>query len=138
PEQIAMGYNRAADPRAPGLVAYLPFDEGAGTNAYDQTSFHNTGILGGDRAEPDLPAWVASNAPLALLHAPVTVRVEDGRGGFDTQSFTVDVSPGGTGEIHGTVFNDPDGEGRRGLVALPPITLNVPGMADPWLAGMGD
>ncbi|HUE70455.1 MAG TPA: putative Ig domain-containing protein [Pirellulaceae bacterium] len=43
--------------------------------------------------------------------APVTVRVDDGRGGFDTQSFAIDVSTAAPGEIHGTKFNDHDGDG---------------------------
>src|SRR5262249_2125781 len=45
-----------------------------------------------------------------------TVRVEDGRGGSDTQSFTIDVSAG-VGSIGGTVFNDPNDDGLRDVLA---------------------
>jgi sugar lactone lactonase YvrE len=41
----------------------------------------------------------------------VTVRVDDGRGGFDTQSYTIDVTAAAPGKIEGTVFNDLDGNG---------------------------
>lgn len=47
----------------------------------------------------------------------VTVRVEDGRGGFDAQSFTVDVSSGGTGVIRGCVFRDVNGDGQWTILA---------------------
>src|SRR5262249_18217978 len=42
---------------------------------------------------------------------PVTVRVDDGRGGGDTQSFSIKTTPG-TGEISGNGFNDLDGDGN--------------------------
>jgi YD repeat-containing protein/probable HAF family extracellular repeat protein len=45
---------------------------------------------------------------------PVTVRVEDGRGGSDEQSFTIDVVDAEPGEIHGTKFKDVNGDGVRG------------------------
>lgn len=60
---------------------------------------------------------------------PVTVRVEDGKGGFDTRSFTMNVTPS---EIRGTVhMNQP---GALATVNVPSIS----GQADPWLAGMPD
>ena len=52
----------------------------------------------------------------------VTVRVDDGRGGFDTQSYTIDVSSAAPGEIQGTVFNDLNGNGTR--------DSNEPGLQD--------
>ena len=63
---------------------------------------------------------------------PITVRVDDGRGGFDTQSYTLNVSSAAPAEIHGTNFNDMNGDGVRSSTA----TVDVPGTADPWLAGM--
>jgi YD repeat-containing protein len=42
---------------------------------------------------------------------PVTVRASDGRGAFDLQSFNLNVTAPGTGEIHGWTFNDLDGNG---------------------------
>src|SRR5262249_49206928 len=43
----------------------------------------------------------------------VTVRVEDGRGGFDTQSFAINVRGVAPGRIFGTLFNDLNGNGVR-------------------------
>ncbi len=43
---------------------------------------------------------------------PITVRVEDGRGGFDEQSFTLELISG-TGEIRGTKFADNIADGAR-------------------------
>jgi RHS repeat-associated protein len=45
--------------------------------------------------------------------ANVTVRVDDGQGGFDTQSFPVAVSPVPPGGIQGTKFNDLNANGVR-------------------------
>lgn len=47
-------------------------------------------------------------------HAQI-VRVEDGRGGSDSQSVEINVSSDELGEIHGTVFSDLEGDGRNGL-----------------------
>ncbi|MHB0954937.1 MAG: putative Ig domain-containing protein [Pirellulaceae bacterium] len=44
----------------------------------------------------------------------VTVRVDDGRAGTDTQSFSIEVTETVTAEIRGTSFNDADGSGTRG------------------------
>src|SRR5262249_38855462 len=49
---------------------------------------------------------------------PVSVRVEDGRGGFDTQSFVLNVTASTSGEIHGTKFNDVNGNGVRDVGEL--------------------
>ena len=43
--------------------------------------------------------------------ADLTVRVDDDRGGFDEQSFVIEVLDTRPGEIHGTKFNDLDGDG---------------------------
>jgi RHS repeat-associated protein len=51
----------------------------------------------------------------------VTVRVEDGRGGFDTQSYAIDVAPlppEQAGEIHGNVFNDLNADGVRDVAPM--------------------
>ena len=54
--------------------------------------------------------WSAPPTPASY---PVTVRVEDGRGGFDTQSFNLVVNQAGAGQIQGTAFDDLDGSGGR-------------------------
>jgi RHS repeat-associated protein len=43
----------------------------------------------------------------------VTVRVDDGRGGFDTQSYVLTVVDSAPGTIQGTVFDDLNGDGQR-------------------------
>ena len=53
------------------------------------------------------------STPLTPASYPVTVRVEDGRGGFDTQSFNLVVDQAGAGQIQGTAFDDLDGSGGR-------------------------
>lgn len=54
---------------------------------------------------------------------PVTVRVEDGRGGFDVQSFIVSIQYPGTGTIQGMLFNDFDRDGTPdGLPSEPPLS----------------
>jgi RHS repeat-associated protein len=72
----------------------------------------------------------------------VGVRVEDGRGGVDTQDYVLTVGTGQPGSIAGTVFNDLNANGVRdatgGAQPAPKPLLDVPGMADPYLAGMPD
>src|ERR1043165_2851670 len=54
----------------------------------------------------------------------VAVRVEDGRGGFDKQSYVLNVTNQAPGEIHGRVFD----------VANVTGSADVPGASDPYLA----
>jgi len=55
---------------------------------------------------------------------PVTVRVDDGRGGFDTQSYTIDlIGSANTGTIDGTVLSGP-------ASSTPPSTALVTSSAD--------
>lgn len=56
---------------------------------------------------------------------PVTVRVDDGRGGFDTQSFGVNVTTGALGEIRGTIFNDRNNDGAKQLPGKVSTTFNT-------------
>jgi RHS repeat-associated protein len=75
------------------------------------------------------------NAPSSgLPSASVSIRVRDGRGGFDTQDFVINVSGAGPGEIHGTVFNDLNANKLRDFTQVASAT--VPGTSDPYLAGM--
>ncbi len=69
-------------------------------------------------AGPDGNVWFARYLPNTIARVnitntkpEVTVRVDDGRGGFDTQSYTINVSSASPGEIQGTVFNDLAGTG---------------------------
>ena len=54
-------------------------------------------------------AWTTGSGDLGSND--VTVRVTDGRGGVDEQSFSVDVQSASPGEIRGRVFDDPNENG---------------------------
>ncbi len=60
-------------------------------------------------ADTGLIHWQVTSTAIGLHD--VTVRVEDGRGGADEQTFALEVFDAGTSEIHGTKFNDLDGDG---------------------------
>ncbi len=54
---------------------------------------------------------------------PITVRVEDGRGGLDIQSFIVSFTFPGTGTLQGILFNDADRDGTPdGLPSEPNLS----------------
>jgi hypothetical protein len=63
---------------------------------------------------------------------PVTIRVDDSRGGFDQQSFILDVNGGRPGSISGVKFEDENQDGQFQTL----IDVVVPGHANPYLAGM--
>src|SRR5690606_23562452 len=48
---------------------------------------------------------------------PVTVRVDDGRGGFDQQSFVIDLASDPQGEVVGTLFHDLNSDGLRNIAS---------------------
>jgi hypothetical protein len=110
---VAADFNRPIDPNSPGLATYLTFDEGSGTVAHDLTGNHNDGTLTTTGSSTDLPQWVPSGAAIVATSSQVTVRVDDGRGGFDTQSYTINGVVQPPGSIAGTVFNDLNGNGVR-------------------------
>lgn len=58
-----------------------------------------------------LVSWSVTSSDVGAH--PVTVQAGDDRGGFDVQSFTVNATAAGTGEIRGTKFNDINGDGER-------------------------
>jgi RHS repeat-associated protein len=132
--QITDNRNQPLTGTEPGLVAYYRFHDGTGPLAYDSSGHNNEGTL--TAASPGgLPTWT-----IPIPDPQVTVRVDDGRGGVDTQSFTIHRAIGSeAGAIEGTKFNDLNANGIRDLVGgnLAPATLfNVLGTSDPYLAGM--
>jgi RHS repeat-associated protein len=58
-------------------------------------------------------SWTPTAADLG--QQPVTIRVDDGVGGFDTQSFTLTVTNAAPGQIDGLKFNDLNGNGVRDI-----------------------
>jgi RHS repeat-associated protein len=115
--QILAEFQRGQPADTTGLVAAWGFNELASDGITDESGFNNHGILGGDGVGSDLPARVLTDVPGASTgfgSYPVTLRVADDRGGFDTQSFAVNVTQDQPDEIHGTAFNDLDGDGSRG------------------------
>lgn len=77
-------------------------------------------------------AWPADSVVYGVH--PVTLRVEDGRGGFDEQTFELDVNGGEAASISGVKFHDENEDGLYQAL----VDVIVPGDADPYLAGMPD
>jgi RHS repeat-associated protein len=62
-------------------------------------------------SESGLVTW---NFPLdANTTWPVTVRVADSRGGADEQTFDLRINQAGSGEIHGEIYQDTNGDGTQ-------------------------
>ncbi|MDX1929688.1 MAG: putative Ig domain-containing protein [Pirellulaceae bacterium] len=97
-----------------GLVLDYHFAEGpASVSLTDSTPFGNNGILfiNGDFSRYNFPARIPSIAP--SVSVPFSIRVEDGKGGIATQSFTVKTLPPLPRNIQGTVFDDVNGNGIK-------------------------
>lgn len=60
---------------------------------------------------PGYYVGIPINGVVEVVDPDVTVRVDDGRGGSDTQNFTIDISTSAPAAIRGTKFNDLDGDG---------------------------
>jgi len=90
-----------------GLVADYRFTEGTALSVLDSTGHGNDGLLVG----AVFPKRVSSLTPLRT--ADFKIQVEDGKGGADTQSFTVTVAPQLSGNIVGTLFRDANRDSIR-------------------------
>jgi RHS repeat-associated protein len=86
---------------------YVHWNSATATTATIQITNDQDAGLGNDFALDD----IGFAEVIAGSTVPVSVRVEDVRGGFDEQSFSIEVKATGTGEIRGTKFNDADGDG---------------------------
>jgi RHS repeat-associated protein len=98
--------DRAANP--PGLGGWWDFNEWDGTTLRDRSGNSNDGTLDDPSAAarmrvalPDRP-----QGPGITGDFSVTVRVEDGRCGFDEQAFTLHVTADEPASVSGTLFND--------------------------------
>src|SRR5262249_20512309 len=88
------------------------------------------GMLNALQFGPDHALYVNSYLDNGIINiaqvvAKVVVRVDDGHGGFDTQSFTISVSNSAPGEIHGTVFDDLNGNGEQDDPASGLLDVNL-------------
>ncbi len=63
------------------------------------------------------------------LAIPITVRVDDGRGGFDTQSYTINAAQGTPGEIQGVITLAGTSTGLAGVTVF--LDTNQNGILDP-------
>lgn len=102
--QIQAGMGRKLMGNEPGLAALYHMDEGQGNKILDATSNHNDGTLGDSGIGTRVPTWTSGISPLGD-HA-ATVRVEDGKGGFDEQSFRLTITNAAPAGISGRVFDD--------------------------------
>ncbi|QEF99058.1 tRNA(Glu)-specific nuclease WapA precursor [Stieleria maiorica] len=120
-QEIRDGMDRQfeGDPR---LVVDYRFEETDTITVRDHSIYGNHGYR---------IAFNLTSQPAVGLADPgrydFTVGVEDGRGGFDVKSFTIDVAPEIRGSIEGKLFEDLDGDGVQDDGSENPAE---PGLAD--------
>ncbi len=90
------------------LVLDYRFDDLNTFTVRDHSPAGNTGFRIINAAYPELAPGLANPG----LHS-FTIGVEDGRGGFDQQTFTLDILPELRGSIRGQAFSDLDSSGVR-------------------------
>jgi RHS repeat-associated protein len=107
PAEIVEGLSRQynGDTR---LVLDYRFDEPQTLTVRDYSPAGNDGYR---RANGLMPVFVPGLAETGSHQ--FTIGVEDGRGGFDQQSFMLDILPELRGSIRGQAFHDQDGNGMR-------------------------
>ncbi|RMF88002.1 MAG: hypothetical protein D6741_19775 [Planctomycetota bacterium] len=114
PVQIREGMSRQYD-GDPSLVVDYRYDTTEAQTVLDHSGYHNDGIRSGT-------IWPVPVKGLAITNpAHFRFSVEDGRGGFDEQSFDVRFVPPLRGSISGTVFVDANADGtfQAGEQVLP-------------------
>jgi YD repeat-containing protein len=107
PAEIAEGLSRQYNGDSRVVLDYR-FDEPQTLNVRD---FSPAGNHGYRKANGLLPEFVPGLAETGSHQ--FTIGVEDGRGGSDQQSFTLDIVPELRGTIRGQAFNDLDNNGLR-------------------------
>ena len=96
---------------SPGLVLDFRFRESneaitiEDSSPTDHSGYYSTGF-----ARYDNPGRVPALASTGFH--PVTIRVDDGKGGIREQQFTIQVTEPFATTVSGTVFNDADGDGK--------------------------
>ncbi len=104
PEEIVEGMGRQYEGNSSVVLDYR-FDLPNTVNVRDFSPAKNHGNLIRNQLEPQLAPGLANPG----LHK-FTISVEDGRGGFDTQTFNVEIVPEQRGRIVGHLFDDLDGD----------------------------
>lgn len=107
-EQIREGLSRQYD-GDPNLVLDYRFEDNDSIVVRDHSGNGNSGFFVENRTTPIVVPGGLAEAGLYSF----VIGVEDGRGGFDEQSFTLEIVPELRGAIRGTVFDDFDGDGSQ-------------------------
>ena len=84
------------------------FNESGSYSVYDSSIYRNEGYFGASTVVPRPTFGLTDPGERAF-----TISVEDGRGGFDTQSFVLDVLPEQRGDLVGHLFDDLNGDGDQ-------------------------
>ena len=111
PAQIVEGLGRNYDNEA-SLVLNLRFEDQNTVSVLDHSPAVNHGTRAGG-----LPPLLVDGLADSGVHSFV-ISVEDGRGGFDTQSFQLDIVPELRGSIAGQLFEDANRDGVKGVGEL--------------------
>ncbi|MCC9602193.1 FG-GAP-like repeat-containing protein [Stieleria sp. JC731] len=107
-EQIKEGLSRHYD-GDPNVVLDYRFEDEDARLVRDRSGNNNDGFLVSNLAAPVItPDGLAEPGSHTFV-----IAVEDGRGGSDEQSFTLEVLPELRGSITGRVFDDINGDGDR-------------------------
>ncbi|XZE22169.1 FG-GAP-like repeat-containing protein [Pirellulaceae bacterium SH449] len=107
PEEIAEGLSRQYENDSRIVLDYR-FDLPDTLTVRDYSPAGNHGYRIANGMLPPLVPGLAAPGSYEF-----SIGVEDGRGGFDTQTFTVDILPELRGSIRGQLFDDLDGDGAR-------------------------
>lgn len=92
----------------PDLVLDYRFEETDTIDVQDYSMYNNRGYRISYGLTPQPTAGLTETGPREF-----TVSVEDGRGGYDEQTFTLNVLPELRGSIIGQLFDDLNGDGDR-------------------------
>jgi large repetitive protein len=105
--QITDSMHQQIPSNAPNLVVDLRFSEGDSLSVINHVDHNHRGLISGTV----VPKRIVGMAP--VQSAQFTVSVEDGKGGFDLQTFSVTVAPKLSGSITGTLFYDDNRDGSQ-------------------------
>jgi len=106
---IQADMSRVIAPNAPGLIAAYNFNDGDAQTVFDGSVNGNNGLRGSYNGP-----WPSNIPGMAFEQTQsFTIRVEDGRGGSDEQTFAVTVVPTITQSISGTLYQDTNQNGSQ-------------------------